>query len=279
MPAKIIDGKKIAEKIKDSIVQEIAKLPSRPNLAIILVGERPDSCLYVSLKEKESKKVGIDVHCYKFDNDASEKKLLECIEFLNKDAKIDGILVQLPLPKGFDTDKIIAAVDARKDVDGFHPMNLEKIKSGGNYVMPPLAGLVLEICREIEFDLHNEKIVIVGKSDVLLNGMSKILKQHGGEVATVKSDDSDLQKKCQQADVLITAVGKKHYLTSDFVKENAIVIDIGIIKEGKDTYGDVDFESVRKVAGYITPVPGGVGPMTIALAFRNVLELRRKAHP
>lgn len=273
MSAKIIDGRKLAEKTKDDLVKEIIKLPERPNLAIILVGERPDSCLYISLKEKGSKKVGIDVHCYKFDDNVSEDELLKCIEFLNNDDLIDGILVQLPLPKKFNTDKIIASVKIEKDVDGFHPQNLEKIKSGKEYIMPPLAGVVLEIAKDIKCDLHGKKIVLVGKSDALLQGVSEILKQQGGDVIIVKHDDSELQTKTKQADILITAVGKKHYLTADYVKDEAVVIDVGIIREGAHTYGDVDFDSVKDIASHITPVPGGVGPMTIALAFRNVLEL------
>ncbi len=277
MSAQIIDGRKLAEQIKDELVQEIIKLPEHPNLAIILVGQQSDSCLYVSLKEKEGKKCGVDVHCYKFDEDTIEDELLKCIEFLNNDNKINGILIQLPLPGKFNTNKIIAGVKPEKDIDGFHPRNLQKIASGKNYIMPPLAGAVLEICKDIKCDLQNKKVVIIGKSDILSQGLGDILKQRNCDITTVKPSDSDLQNKSKQADVLVTAVGKKHYLTADYIKPGAVVIDIGIIKEEKKVYGDVDFESVSNAASYVTPVPGGVGPMTIACAFRNVLKFYKMA--
>jgi len=281
--SKIIDGRALADKIKDKIVQEIVKLlvlPNdgnrRPNLAIILVGERPDSALYVARKEKEAKKCGIDTHVYKFAEDASEQELLDCVGFLNRDDLIDGILLQLPLPPQFNADKIIAAISADKEVDGFHPDNLKKIHAGEPYRLPVLAAVILEILTEIKCDLRGKKIALLAHSDIFMNGVGEIMQQCGAIILPCRYEvgDSDKLQTCvKQADIVITAIGKKHYLTADYLKPDAIVIDIGIIREGDETFGDVDFESASKVASFITPVPGGVGPMTIACALRNVLEL------
>ncbi len=299
MPAQIINGKQIANKIKDEVVKEIAKLKDHPNLAIILVGQKPDSQLYVSLKEKEGKKCGIDTNLYKFDEDASEEELLQCINFLNNDTKIDGILLQLPLPDKFNTDKIVNTIDVKKDVDGFHQENLKKIHSslprftppsqrtgrakegvGGRYILPPLAGVILEILKDIKCDLRDKQVAILAHSDIFMQGVGNILQQQGAEILPCNYDNNSetkLQDCTKEADIIITAVGKKHYLNSDYIKKGVIIIDIGIIKEGTGAFGDVDFEDVQDIAGYITPVPGGVGPITVACAFRNVLKLYKKA--
>ncbi|MFH1326029.1 MAG: bifunctional 5,10-methylenetetrahydrofolate dehydrogenase/5,10-methenyltetrahydrofolate cyclohydrolase [Candidatus Falkowbacteria bacterium] len=292
---KIINGKIIADKIKDEIVKEIAKLKDHPNLAIILVGEKSDSQLYVLLKEKEGKKCGIDTNLYKFNEDTSENKLLKCIEFLNNDAKIDGILLQLPLPEKFNTDKIVNAIDVKKDVDGFHSENLKKIQSvlprftpplqeagrakegvRGRYTTPPLAGVILEILKDIKCDLQDKQIAMLAHSDIFMQGVGNILQQYGAKILPCNYDqnsETKLQGCAKEADIIITAVGKKHYLNSAYIKKGVIIIDIGIIKDGADTFGDVDFKDVKNIAGFITPVPGGVGPITIACAFRNVLQL------
>ena len=289
MFTQIIDGKKIAEKIKDGIVKEIQKLKDRPNLAIILVGSRADSELYVNLKQKEAKKCGIDTHLYKFDEKTTEEELLQCIKFLNDDEKIDGILLQLPLPQKFDTDKIVSAIKPEKDVDGFHPENLKKINSNlplltkeragvRSYIIPPLAGVILEICNGIKCDLKDKKIAILAHSDIFMQGVGNILQQQGTKILPCKYDEKNSPDCTKQADIVITAVGKKHYLNKDYIKEDAVIIDIGIIKDDTGTYGDVDFDSVKEKASFITPVPGGVGPITIACAFRNVLQLYSQKH-
>src|SRR3989339_790103 len=205
---KLINGIKIAEKIKDEIVKEIIKLPSRPNLAIILIGDNKESCLYVNIKEREARKVGVDTHLYKCAENISENEILKMIDCLNRDNLIDGILVQLPLPKKFNTDKIIKAISKEKDVDFFHPENLKL-----------------------------------------------------------------LTDKTKNADILISAVGRKHFIKKEMIKEGAALIDVGIVKEDKKIYGDIDAEDVKEKAGFLTPVPGGVGPLTIAMLFQNTLEL------
>ncbi|MFC1678326.1 bifunctional 5,10-methylenetetrahydrofolate dehydrogenase/5,10-methenyltetrahydrofolate cyclohydrolase [Patescibacteria group bacterium] len=276
--ASIINGTQIAEKIKDNIVKEIAKLGgARPNLAIIFVGERADSKLYVQLKEKEAKKVGIDTHLYKCPSNTPEKDIIEMIDCLNKDKLIDAILVQLPLPAGFNTDEIIKAIDPAKDADRFHPDNLEKLLATCNHfeVMPPLFMVVLKILEEIDFSLEGKQACVIANSDKFGKSLAKILECKQAKVGVVTAEDHDLERKTIQADLLVTAVGRPGLVTKDMIKKDAVIIDIGITKEGKIVSGDVDFEDVKDKAGFITPVPGGVGPMTIAMLFQSTLALHK----
>lgn len=291
----IIDGQALAEKIKDEVVEAITamvKTPHapllqggliglpRPNLAIILVGGREDSELYVSLKEKEAKKVGIDTHLYKCDENISEKELLEVIKYLNDDSSVDAILLQLPLPKNLDTDKIVAAINPQKDVDGFHPDNLKVLLNTCNNdgVMPPVFDVVLEILKSIKYDLQDERVCILANSDIFGQGLKKVLECKGAKAEVANPDDQKIKTKTSQADLLITAVGRANFVKEDMVKNGAIVIDIGITKKDKKVFGDVDFKEVSQKASFITPVPGGVGPMTIAMAFKNTVKMfkRRK---
>ncbi|MDD4332640.1 MAG: bifunctional 5,10-methylenetetrahydrofolate dehydrogenase/5,10-methenyltetrahydrofolate cyclohydrolase [Patescibacteria group bacterium] len=277
----IIDGKKIAEKIKDQVTKKIFALKeARPNLAIILVGEREDSKLYVNMKEREAKKVGIDTHIYRCEADISEVEIIKTIEFLNNDNLIDAILVQLPLPSGFDTDKIIAKIDPKKDVDCFHPENVKILLSTCNHeeVIPPLIKVVLEILGSIKCNLVKKKVCVIANSDIFGKSMAKVLECRGAEVEITASDQEDLKNKTCKADILITAIGKPKFIKKDFIKKDAVVIDIGITKEGEKVFGDVDFEDVKDTVGFITPVPGGVGPMTIAMLFKNTLELYKRRH-
>ena len=273
---KIIDGKILADKIKYEVAAEIFKLKGqRPNLAIILIGEREDSVLYVSLKEREAKKVGIDTHIYKCPADISEREVYDTIDFLNKDDSIDAILVQLPLPKNFDTDGIIMAIDPAKDVDRFHPTNLEKLLAGGDdeKIMPPLLSVILEILKSIDYDIKDKKVCVVANSDIFGRSVKKVLECQGGKVVVANVNDADLAKRTAVADVLITAVGKPQFIKKEMIKEGVVIIDIGIAKEGEEVCGDVDFEDVEGKAGFITPVPGGVGPMTIAMLFKGTLDI------
>ena len=275
----IIDGRILAEKIKDQIVADILAFNGgRPNLVIILVGEREDSILYVNLKEKEAKKVGIDTHLYKFPQNISDWELLEAINFLNEDNLIDAILVQLPLPEQIDTDGIILAIDPKKDVDGFHPDNLEKLFLNNieEMIMPPVFGVVLEALGSINYNLADKKICIIANSEIFGRSLVKILKLKNAKAEAVKPDDKDLLLKTKEADVLISAIGRPHFIKKEMIKNDAVLIDIGICKENGKTCGDVDFEDVKDKAGFITPVPGGVGPMTIAMAFKNTLELYKR---
>jgi len=282
--AQIIDGKKLAEKIKDNIVKEILKLNDnkpdcqyRPNLAIILIGDREDSKLYVKLKERQAREVGIDTHIYRCPQNIPEKEILETIDCLNNDKLIDGVLVQLPLPEGFDTDKIVKAMDPKKDVDRFHPDNIKTLMSScDDNMLPPVPGTVLEILKSINCDLADKQICLVVNSDIFGRSLAKVLECRGAKVKIVKADDKNLGEKTNKADILITAVGQPKLIKEEMVKKDAVVIDVGITKVKEKICGDVDFENVKKIASFITPVPGGVGPLTIAMLFRNTLELYKK---
>jgi len=254
-----IDGRAIAEKFKDQIATQIFKLDGpRPNLAIILVGEREDSKLYVSLKQKEGVKIGVDTHLYELEEKTSEEELLKVIDFLNKDELIDGILVQLPLPPQFDTDKIINAIDPTKDADGFHEKH-------PYYVMSPVLASILACLEEIKFDFENKTACVLHNSDIFGLSVKKILEEKGMGV--------NLKDEPEQADLIVSALGKPHFVKKEMIKDKAVIIDIGITKAGDKVLGDVDFEDVKDKASYITPVPGGIGPMTIAFLFKNVLEI------
>ncbi len=279
---KIIDGQKLAKKIKDKIVKEILKLndnkpecPNRPNLAIILVGDRTDSKLYVDLKEREAKKVGIDTHLYRLPAETPENDILEVIDCLNKDELIDAILVQLPLPKNFNTNKIIKAIDPKKDVDRFHPNNLKILMSacGHDEVMPPVHATVLEILRSIKCDLKEKQIALIANSEIFGKSLAKVLECQEAKVSILTANDKNLTHITKKADILITAIGKPEFIKAEMIKQDAIIIDIGITKTDKKVLGDVDFKDVSAKANFITPVPGGVGPLTIAMLFKNTLEL------
>jgi methylenetetrahydrofolate dehydrogenase (NADP+)/methenyltetrahydrofolate cyclohydrolase len=279
--SKIIDGQALAEKIKDKIVEEIVKLGgARPSLAVILVGERPDSELYVSLKEKEAKKVGIDTHLYKCAENISEQELLDMIKCLNEDEAIDAILVQLPLPAGVDTDTVIRSLDPAKDIDGFHPDNLEKLLKSCDFqgLMPPVFATVLKMLKSIYYEVKGKHACIIANAAIFGQSLARVLACRGAKIALCHYGDKDLADKIAAADILITAVGKKEFIKKDMVKQGAVVIDIGITRQDGKVVGDVDFDDVKDKVSFITPVPGGVGPMTIAMAFKNTLEIYKRRH-
>lgn len=276
---KIIEGKRIAEEIKDRVAKDIFALGGpRPNLAIILVGERPDSMMYVNMKEREARKVGIDTHLYRCEQNITQAELLSVIDCLNRDDLIDAILVQLPLPDSLNTDEIIEAIDPAKDVDFFHPENLKILLESCNHghVMSPVYKTVLAMLEDINYDLQDKQCCILCNSNIFGEGLSKILECRGAQASFVKLNNPDWFEETKVADVLITAVGQPHLVGRDAVMEDAIVIDVGTTKEGDQVLGDVDFDSLDGYISYITPVPGGVGPMTIAMLFENCLELHRR---
>lgn len=267
----VIDGRALAEAIKDKVAAEIHGFSGpRPGLAIILVGERPDSKLYVSMKEKQAKTVGIDTHLYVCDDDISEEELIKTIEFLNNDEAIDAILVQLPLPKQINTDKVVNTIRQDKDIDGFTKKNRDLLfQASDNSFMPPVYGVIFSMLSSINFDINGKQAALIVNSDIFEDNLIEILKKQGAEVI------NDMSK----ADLVITAVGKAHSLTADMVKDDAVIIDIGISQDtnGK-VVGDVDAESMKDKSGFMSPVPGGVGPMTIAMAFWNTLLAFKKHH-
>jgi methylenetetrahydrofolate dehydrogenase (NADP+) / methenyltetrahydrofolate cyclohydrolase len=276
---KIIDGKKIAEKINSEVFDELRENPEiKPGLAIILVGDRKDSEIYVRLKKEKAGELGIEAKLFKFSAKVEERDVLDKIEEINKDKNIHAVLIQLPLPKKFDTDKIIKAMDPEKDVDRFHPENLEILLSTcshGDFI-PPVFQVVLEILEEINCEIKNKKIVVVSNSEIFGKSLSKILSCREGVVENAFPDDVGLASKTKKADILIIAVGKAGFIKKDMIKDGVVIIDIGITQENKRVLGDVDFDSVKNKASFITPVPGGVGPITVAVLMRNVLRLARK---
>lgn len=279
---KLIDGKKLAEKVDDYTVAEVLRLGARPNLAVVLVGDNPDSDLYVRKKLEAGKKVGVDTHLYKCPANVGQAELLKTIDFLNKDETIDAILVQLPLPKdmGYDTDEVVGRIDPKKDVDCFHPENIAGIIAGADakIILPPVYGVIFEMLKSLDCDVRGKKVVIVSKSEIFGGNLAKVFSLRGAEAEKAHPDDPELAAKTAKADILIPVIGRPKFIKKNMVKNGAIVIDVGITRDQGSTYGDVDFENVKDLDGYITPVPGGVGPMTVAITLRNTMELYKKRH-
>lgn len=287
MTAQIINGKEIAASIKAEITKQVDKIKKEhhvtPSLAVILVGNDPASEVYVSNKERAAHLVGMNSLQYKLAADISEEALISQIEELNNDRKIHGILVQLPLPKHIDAKKVIRTIDHRKDVDGFHVINVGKLSTGevegkDKALIPctPL-GCVYLIKSVLGYDLSGLKAVIVGASNIVGRPLARLLMLERCTVTIANSSTKDLKAECLQADILISAAGVPNLITADMVKKNAVVIDVGINRVNLDNgktklVGDVDFENVKNVVKAITPVPGGVGPMTITYLLRNTLD-------
>ena len=278
----IIDGKKIAEKLrvelKKKIIEFKATYKSVPGLTVILIGEDPASKIYVKNKQKYAKDIGINSEVIKYPDSIDEKTVLEKISELNKDKKISGILVQLPLPKHINKKKIIDAILPEKDVDGFHPVNVGNLSSGYESKVPctPLGCYLL--LRKVEKDLKGKHAVIIGRSNLNGKPMAQLLLKENCTVTITHSKTKDLKNECKRADIIIAAVGQPKLVKGDWVKKGAIVIDVGINKTENGLEGDVDFKEVSKVAQAITPVPGGVGPMTIACLLSNTIECFKRAN-
>ncbi len=271
----IIDGKKQAEIIRDEIKKEISDLKKKsgktPSLTVILIGDFAPSLIYVKNKEKSAREVGINSEIIRYPKNVSEKDILEKIEELNKNDEISGILVQLPLPSQISKEKIINAINPSKDVDGFNPLNVGNLSSGYDSIVPctPLGCLLL--IKKIESNLAGKHAVIVGRSNLNGKPMAQLLLKENCTVTIVHSKTNNLQNECLKADILVAAVGVPNLIKKDWVKKNAIVIDVGINKEGERIVGDVDFDELKDNVKAITPVPGGVGPMTIACLLKNTL--------
>ncbi len=274
--AEIIDGKKIAEEIKADLAKEIFQNFYKPNLAVILVGSDPASQLYVSLKKQAAKKVGIEFHEYLMPENTPQEKILEAIDFLNHDENIDAILIQLPLPNNLNTDKIIQSIDPAKDVDGFHPENIKKLLNNETNFIPGLPLGIIKLLESTKENLANKKAVIIAKSEIFYQPLKKLLNNLKVETEIVDPKDKNIKDKTKTADILISAVGLAFFITADMVKDKAIVIDVGTNKVNDYTVGDVDYSSVFEKTSHITPVPGGVGPMTVAMLLYNTLQLYKK---
>ena len=272
----IIDGKKEAALLREEIKKEIAALKKKqnkiPSLSVILIGDFAPSLIYVKNKEKNSREVGINSEVIRYSESVTEKEVLDKIEELNKNENVSGILVQLPLPKQINKEKIINAIHPKKDVDGFHPINVGNLSSGYSAIVPctPLGCLLL--IKKVEKNLSGKHAVIIGRSNLNGKPMAQLLLKENCTVTVVHSKTKDLKVECQKADILVAAVGVAKLVKSDWVKKDSIIIDVGINKVGEKIVGDVDFETVKDKVKAITPVPGGVGPMTIACLLKNTLE-------
>lgn len=275
--AKIIDGKALAAKKQAALQEKVERLKAEsglvPGLVVILVGDDPASQVYVRNKERFAKKVGFLSETVRLSESISEEELIQVIEKYNKDERFHGILVQLPLPKHINDKRIILAIDPKKDVDGFHPMNTGHLWSGRPVMVPCTPAGIMELLREYEVALEGKTAVIIGRSNIVGKPMAQLLLEKNATVTLAHSRTRDLAKVTKQADILIVAIGQGHFVTADFVKEGAVVIDVGMNRDVDGRLiGDVDFEEVEPIASLITPVPGGVGPMTITMLMEQTYQ-------
>lgn len=273
--AQIIDGKAISQAVKDEIRQRTAELSAKginACLAVILVGEDPASQVYVKNKKKACEYCGIKSLSYELPADTTEEKLLELIDELNERSDVNGILVQLPLPKGIDEDRVLDAISPDKDVDGFHPVNVGKLSIGKKGFVSCTPAGVIQLLKRSNIDISGKECVVVGRSNIVGKPMSMLLLQENGTVTVCHSRTKNLKEVTKRADILVVAIGKPKFIDASYVKEGAVVIDVGIHRQDDGKLcGDVDYASVEPVASAITPVPGGVGPMTIAMLMYNLL--------
>ncbi|HBN58242.1 MAG TPA: bifunctional methylenetetrahydrofolate dehydrogenase/methenyltetrahydrofolate cyclohydrolase FolD [Gammaproteobacteria bacterium] len=268
----IIDGKEIAKKLRSSIAKQVAKLDRKPGLAVILVGDDPASAVYVRNKDNACKEVGFYSEKINKLADITQAALLSEVERLNKDDKIDGILVQLPLPSHLDANQVIEAINPNKDVDGFHSENVGKLMQNKPHLRPCTPKGVMTMLATIGVDLTSKNCVVVGASNIVGRPMAMELLNARATVTICNSKTQDLSSKIKQADVVVVAVGKSKMIKGDWIKDGAIVIDVGINRlDDGSLSGDVDFDTAQDKASWITPVPGGVGPMTIATLLENTL--------
>lgn len=268
---KIIDGKNLQNKIKEDLKNKIKTLTTTPKLVVIQVGNDSASSVYVKNKGKLCIEVGIEFEHKKYEQ-ITEEKLIEEIEKLNKDNSVTGILVQLPLPKEINEQKVIEKIDYKKDVDGLTSNNIGNLFAGNKAIAPCTALGVMEILKETQINLEGKNVVIVGRSKLVGLPLISLLLKENATVTTCHSRTKNLQEITSKADILIVAIGKKEFITKEYVKEEAIVIDVGINREEGKLYGDCKFDEIIEKCKYITPVPGGVGPLTVIMLVNNVIE-------
>ena len=287
----LIDGKETANKIKEELKEEVAAIIDNdqraPHLVAVLVGDDPASETYVGSKEKNAKKLGFTSSVYRLDADTTEEELLKTVDFLNNDPEVDGFIVQLPLPDHIDADKVTQAIDPKKDVDGFHPVNLGRMMIGLPSYLPATPNGIMELLKRYDIETEGKHCVVLGRSNIVGTPMNILMSRKtnpgNATVTMCHSRTQNLKEIVKSADIIIAAIGKKEFVTADMVKEGAVVIDVGIHREKSDKTksgwklkGDVAFDEVSKKASYISPVPGGVGPMTIVSLLMNTLKAYKK---
>ncbi len=276
MAAVIIDGKAVSAKVKEQVKEETAKSGIEAGLAVVLVGDDPASHVYVNNKKKACEFCGIKSYSYELPADTKEEELLELIDTLNGDRRVNGILVQLPLPAHIDEKRVIESISPMKDVDAFHPANVGRIMIGDYAFLPCTPAGCMELIHSAGVDVSGKSCVVIGRSNIVGKPMAMLLLHENGTVTVCHSKTKNLKEITRGADILVAAVGRANFVTGDMIKEGAVVIDVGInrLENGK-LCGDVNFDEAKEKAGYITPVPGGVGPMTIAMLMRNTLTAAR----
>ncbi|WP_409346449.1 bifunctional methylenetetrahydrofolate dehydrogenase/methenyltetrahydrofolate cyclohydrolase FolD [Paenibacillus sp. MBLB4367] len=282
MSATIINGKEIVGSVREQIKSEVSALKEQgcqPGLAVVLVGEDPASAVYVRNKAKSCDEVGIYSEVYRLPAETPQQELLELIGKLNNDSKINGILVQLPLPKHIDEDTVIDAIDVHKDVDCFHPVNVGNLMIGKKSFLPCTPSGVIEVLKRTGVEIAGKHAVVIGRSNIVGKPMAMLLLRENATVTVCHSRTANMEEMAKQADILVVAIGRGKMINRNYVKPGAVVIDVGMnrMPDGK-LAGDVDFDDVLEVAGAVTPVPGCVGPMTITMLLQNTLEAARRAH-
>ncbi|MGE6554553.1 bifunctional methylenetetrahydrofolate dehydrogenase/methenyltetrahydrofolate cyclohydrolase FolD [Exiguobacterium artemiae] len=273
--AVVIDGKQVAQSYRLKLKEEVARLKEQriqPKLIVILIGEDPASQSYVRGKEKAAQEIGMDSDLIRLSEETKESELLHLIERLNADASVHGILVQLPLPKHIDESKVIFAISPEKDVDGFHPVSVGKMMIGEPTFLPCTPNGILHLVKEMNVPIAGRHVVVVGRSQIVGKPVGMLFLNESATVTYCHSKTADLGAMTRQADILIVAVGVPKLITADMVKPDAVVIDVGVNRVDGKLVGDVEFEAVKEVASMITPVPGGVGPMTITMLLHNTIE-------
>lgn len=274
--AVIIDGKKISTEIKEELKEKVEALKAQgkqATLAVIQVGNDPASCVYVNNKKKACEYIGIESLSYELPEETTEEELLGLVERLNKDDAVHGILVQLPVPKHIDADRIIQTISPKKDVDGFHPENVGNLVIGQKGFVSCTPAGIIELLKRYHIEIEGKQCVVIGRSNIVGKPMALLMLRENATVTIAHSKTKNLKEVCKKADILIVAIGKPHFITAEYIKEGAVVIDVGIHRDANNKLcGDVAYEEVEPLASAITPVPGGVGPMTIAMLMNNCVE-------
>lgn len=274
--AEIISGKTLSKEIREEVRLEVEELKATygavPHLVVVLVGNDPASESYVKAKERACVKAGMKSTLIRKDEDIKEQELLDIIDQLNKDEGVHGILVQLPVPKHIDENKVIDAIDFKKDVDGFHPLNIAYMHMGRDAIYPATPSGIITMLKSKNIELKGKDAIIIGRSNIVGKPVAMLLMKEHATVTIAHSRTQNLAEKCKQADIIVAAVGRANTVTKDMVKEGAVIIDVGVNRVDGKLVGDVDFEALKDVASFITPVPGGVGPMTITSLLQNTVK-------
>ncbi len=272
----LLDGKATSKRIKDELKERVAVLSQKgkiPTLAVVILGEDPASHVYVRSKKRACEYIGIKSLAYELPNETSEEELLNLVHELNNNSDVNGILVQLPLPSHISEEKVIMAIDPKKDVDGFHPISVGNLSTGNQGFISCTPYGIMELLKRYNVSIEGKKCVVVGRSNIVGKPISMLLLRENGTVTICHSKTKNLKEECKQADILIAAIGRAQMITKEYVKEGAVVIDVGMNRLADGTLcGDVDYDNVAAHTSFITPVPGGVGPMTIAMLMSNVVQ-------